>query len=776
MLEALPTGQPPRLVGPYRLLARLGAGGMGEVHLACRADAPTADPYRMVAVKTVREDLEVDGDFRTRFRREITAARAVNSPYAAALRDADADAAVPWLATEYVPGPSLAEAVTRAGALPVAAVRALGAALARALDSVHRAQVLHRDLKPANVLLGASGPKLIDFGIAQAFEATALTSTGLVVGSPGFMAPEHLVGSRAVVPASDVFCLGAVLAFAASGRGPFHDEEMASIIFRISRADAELSGVPEELRPVVERCLRLDPAERPTAAELVELLGAEVPTAFPWPGGVLSLLAEYGDSARRIGEAAASGAGVADLPTIGPEVPYSPTVAGRRAAAAEPSAPRRRPWGRIAAGAVAVAVLATVGAVVLNREDGTGGQGGQGGSAGATPSGGASSGSRTPTPSAGPVALDHVVQPYGGEGHASDFGRDGSDHKARPAGWSPWAVQVPAGVGPCSLGPEVLVCSGDGGSAVALRAADGTKLWTKPSRGAELQTGAQYPAVVGDVAWMTAHDGLVGYRLSDGKEVARQPGPGGVYAVKGTDLRGDVLYTTYVDSTDMEKPGGLVTAVGLVGGKPKERWRTPVAVFPESPVAAGGQVYVTGGGTVRALDAGTGKETARAQGLDSCFHVVVRAGRVLCPPSGSEGVDVLDARTLRRERTIGQGMRVTVPPAVNSAGVVALIDGERLATYDLKTGAERWSRQLDHDGSSIAFAGDRVLSVSQQSVTSVPVTDPPATLRGADTRSFQAPEGSGAVEGEEFASGVMVAGGAVFISLASGVLVSGYAP
>ncbi|CAM5424854.1 serine/threonine-protein kinase [Streptomyces tanashiensis] len=265
MLEALPPG-PPRLLGPYRLLARLGAGGMGEVHLACRADAPTADPYRMVALKTVREDLEVDGDFRTRFRREIAAARAVDGPGVARLVDADADAPSPWLATEYVPGPSLAEAVVRSGALPVAAVRALGVALARALADVHAVKMLHRDLKPANVLLAAAGPKLIDFGIAQAFEATALTSTGLVVGSPGFMSPEHLVGSRAVVPSSDVFCLGAVLAFAASGRGPFHDDEMAAVIYRISRAEAGLDGVPEELRPAVERCLRLDPAKRPSEA------------------------------------------------------------------------------------------------------------------------------------------------------------------------------------------------------------------------------------------------------------------------------------------------------------------------------------------------------------------------------------------------------------------------------------------------------------------------------------------------------------------------------
>ncbi|MGW7429526.1 protein kinase domain-containing protein [Streptomyces sp. NPDC054861] len=767
MLEALPVGQGPRLVGPYRLLARLGAGGMGEVHLACRTDAPTADPYRMVAVKTVREDLEVDGDFRTRFRREVGAARAVGSPYAARLVDADADAAVPWLATEYVPGPSLAEAVTRAGALPVDAVRALGAALARALVSVHAAKVLHRDLKPANVLLGAAGPKLIDFGIAQAFEATALTSTGLVVGSPGFMSPEHLVGGGAVVPASDVFCLGAVLAFAASGRGPFHDEEMASVVFRISRADAELDGVPSELRPVVERCLRLDPAERPSAEELVGLLGAEVPRVFPWPGGVLSLLAEYGDTARRIGEAAASGRGVADLPTLGPAVPYSPTAAGYRPAGAGPESRRTR-WGRITAGVAAVAVLAAVGVVFADRQDG------QAGSAGDTPGGGGGTTGTSPSAGAGPVALDRVIQPYGGEGRTGDFGAGGSDRESRPAGWSPWATAVDAGVGPCAVGPELLVCSGDGGAAVALRSADGKKAWSKPSRGSAPLTGGQYPAVVGEVAWMTGPDGLVGYRLSDGEEVGRLAAPGGAYAVKGTDLRGDVLYTTYMDGTDFEKPAGLVTAVSLAGGVPEERWRTAVDVFPETPVAAGGQVYVPGNGTVLALDARGGGRTARADGLDSCSDdIVVRAGRVLCPRVGEPGVEVLDARTLRRERILGRSMLVTARPAVSSAGVVALSDGTRLAMYDLETGAERWSGEAG--GQWVAFVGDRLLSGTRTAVSAVTVNDPAASPGGADRRVYNGPEGA-AVEGESIATGAVAAGGALFIGLADGVVVSGYAP
>ncbi|MEU6982989.1 protein kinase [Streptomyces sp. NPDC046324] len=772
MLVALPAGQPPRFVGPYRLLARLGAGGMGEVHLACRADAPTADPYRMVAVKTVREDLEVDGDFRTRFRREITAARAVNSPYAALLVDADADAAVPWLATEYVPGPSLAEAVQRAGALPVDAVRALGAALARALESVHGAKVLHRDLKPANVLLGASGPKLIDFGIAQAFEATALTSTGLVVGSPGFMSPEHLIGSRAVVPASDVFCLGAVLAFAASGRGPFHDEEMASVVFRISRADAELDGVPQELRPVVERCLRLDPAERPSAAELVRLLGAEVPAAFPWPGGVLSLLAEYGDSARRIGEAAASGAGVADLPTLAPQVPYSPTAMTARpdTAPAPGAVKRRRPWAAVAAGAVAVAVLGAVGISLLDDGErggssGGGTAGGGSGSGGSTPSGG-----DEPTTGSKPAALDHVVQPYGGEGHVNDYGKEGVDRAARPAGWSPWSVKVDEGVGPCALSPEVLVCSGDGGAVVALKAADGTKLWSRPGRGDLPRPTAQHPAVVGDRVYITGADGVTVHGLEDGRERGRIAEPDGGWAVKGTDLLDGVLYTTYLNVAD--ETSGLVTAVKL-GETDKELWRTPLASIPEVPVATGGRVYVPAGGTPVALDARTGKETARGAGATGCFSLVVHKGSVLCQAGEGRGIAVFDGKTLKNVRTFAMDTQGWGGFAVNAQGVVALSDRETFRLYDLATGKERW-KDAEHAGAEeLAFAGDRLLVTTGTQIRSMPLDDPEASDDRGNGIDVETAEGSSASQG---ANSFLAAGGALFVTTFDGQIVSGYAP
>ncbi|MFI0984200.1 protein kinase domain-containing protein [Streptomyces exfoliatus] len=771
MLEALPPGRPPRLIGPYRLLARLGAGGMGEVHLACRADDPTADPHRMVAVKTVREDLEVDGDFRTRFRREIAAARTVDGPGVARLLDADADASSPWLATEYVPGPSLAEAVVRAGALPIEAVRALGAQLAHALDAVHRVQVLHRDLKPANVLLGAAGPKLIDFGIAQAFEATALTSTGLVVGSPGFMSPEHLVGSRAVVPASDVFCLGAVLAFAASGRGPFHDDEMAAVIFRISRAEADLDPVPEELRPVLARCLRLDPAERPSAAEVAELLGGgEPPEVFPWPAGVLSLLAESREAARRAGEAAASGAGVADLPTLGPVVPYSPTAMSDRPVLPPVPVERRRPWGAVVAGAVAVAVLATAGVVLLNRTDGQGGASTGGAGGPGTPS--ASSGTTAP------ATLSQVVLPYGGRGRDNDFGGAGTDRAYRPAGWSPWLARTEAANGSCALSPEVLVCSGAGGALVGLDAADGRELWSVPGRPDEfgIMANAQYPAVVGDHVHVTGAAGVTAYGLRDGVRKGPPTGPGPDWAPKRTDFADGVLYTTYfrLDQVETGASSGLVTAVRLDGGggAGRELWRSPIDVTPEEIVAANGLVYLSALGTLVALDAGDGKEAGRA--AEPCLDMSVheRTGSVVCRDQEADAVVVLDGGSLKRLRTFGQA--VTVRPAVSAAGLVATVSGRRVTVYDLASGKQRWSAEppvAQSEVGQVVFADDRVLTAASDYVVSYPAAGPGSDDE-IDSFAPNLPDDFKA----EAAGELMAAGGALFLALPDGLVVTGYLP
>ena len=267
MMHELQPGDP-QLIGPYRLRGRLGAGGMGQVYLGLSPGG------RAAAVKVIRADLAQDPEFRARFRREITVARKVSGLFTAPVIDADVDGPVPWLATAYVPGPSLADAVSQHGPLPPRSVLALAKGLAEGLSAIHAAGVVHRDLKPANVLLAEDGPRVIDFGISRAVEASALTHTGLVVGSPGFMSPEQAEG-REVGPPSDIFSLGAVLAFAATGQGPFGTGSTPALVYRVVHSLPNLDNLPAGIRPLVERCLAKDPAQRPTAAQM--LAGASYP-------------------------------------------------------------------------------------------------------------------------------------------------------------------------------------------------------------------------------------------------------------------------------------------------------------------------------------------------------------------------------------------------------------------------------------------------------------------------------------------------------------------
>ncbi len=262
--EALAAGDP-RQVGRYRVVARLGAGGMGRVFLA---RSPGGRP---VAIKVVRAELADDPRFRQRFAREVAAARRVNGVFTAGVMDADPDADAPWLATAYVAGVSLTEAVTAHGPWAERSVRALGAGLVEALEAIHAAGVVHRDLKPSNVLVAPDGPRVIDFGISLAAEDTALTQTGSVVGTPGFMSPEQLTAAP-VGPPSDVFALGAVLAYAATGTGPFGTGSAHGVNFRAVYEPPELGGLPPGLRELIGRCLEKDFVRRPTVTELLERL------------------------------------------------------------------------------------------------------------------------------------------------------------------------------------------------------------------------------------------------------------------------------------------------------------------------------------------------------------------------------------------------------------------------------------------------------------------------------------------------------------------------
>jgi outer membrane protein assembly factor BamB len=289
-LEPLGAGDP-RVVGEYRLHARLGAGGMGRVFLGYSLAG------RAVAVKVVHPDLARDQAFLQRFRQEVAAAQAVSGAYTAPVVAAGLDDDPPWLATVFVAGPSLDAAVAAVGALPEPAVWKLAAGLVEALRAIHAASLVHRDLKPQNVLLAADGPRVIDFGIARALDGTVVTATGTVVGTPSFMSPEQAQGAPAG-PESDVFSLGCMLAFAATGTGPFGEGSPATLLYRIVHAAPALDRVPDALQGLVSACLAKHPGSRPLLSQLAYDIparatpGYATPASF-WPGALAEFVGAY---------------------------------------------------------------------------------------------------------------------------------------------------------------------------------------------------------------------------------------------------------------------------------------------------------------------------------------------------------------------------------------------------------------------------------------------------------------------------------------------------
>jgi outer membrane protein assembly factor BamB len=613
----------PRTIGPYEVLGRLGSGGMGEVYLA------EARGGLRLAVKVVRAEHAGDRTFRARFRHEVRAAQTVGGAgtYTARVVDADTEAARPWMATEFVAGPNLRDAVLDRGPLPADAVRLLAAALAEALAAIHAKGLVHRDLKPSNILLAPDGPRVIDFGIVRALEGTALTRTGVVVGSVGYLSPEQIRNGAQVVPASDVFSLGAVLAYASGGKEPFGEGQDSVVLLRILTGDVDLTAVPEEHLPLVESCLRDDPGARPTPAELVAAAGhtTESLRAGLRPGW-------YAPGSAKEPEVAQSGAHWVPAHDSGEResrVEYVAPVTVTDVPAVthvppQPAPPSRRRLLRAVTGGAGVLAAGGVGGWLWLRD---------------APDGSATAGAGSPT-GAPATGWQYKVEGLGGRR------------------------------GPCAAvspdGTRVYVGGADG----ALHALDldGRTVW-RTSLGAE----AMSPLATADGVYCLLEDGQEGAAklcaLGRGGKVrwTRSFAANSQFPVAADKL----ILVSYGDGSD----AGGVRAYAPDGSA---RWSTPTGPAPTGePVVADGVVYVgTFGDQVQALDAKTGErlwatkagsDTGRpalvgdtlvvGSGGEQMLHGISRAGRPLwdvtndkvygsrystCVPFGGLGVTASD--------------------------------------------------------------------------------------------------------------------------------------
>ena len=450
----------PKHIGPYRVIGLLGAGGMGRVYLGHRDDGVTA------AVKVINEELAQDAAFRERFRREVVATKAVTGRYVAAVIDYDIEGEQPWLATEYVPAPSLHTVIVKRGPLDAASVRTAGARLAEALAAIHAAGLVHRDVKPGNILISDEGPRLIDFGIARGAAVTTLTQTGAQLGTPQYMAPEQLRGRSRVGPAADVFALGLVLAFAVTGEHPFGQDDSYGIGFRIVYEDPQLDGVPGELATIIGRCLAKQPEDRPTPEQLAAALRGEAelgPATRPEtpPRGVAAAGAEAdeGEEERGAGTEPADRAGavvavVTDTaapaggaaPADGGDAPDTEGGAGGGTTArpgplpagyGNGREPERGPRRRVLAASAAAGAVALVVLLAVALDDGGGHAAAQGPGSQGTPRSSASSGSTPPATGGTPSGT-----PSGGSGSPSpshpsaSAGAPGKSAGATPPGSS----------------------------------------------------------------------------------------------------------------------------------------------------------------------------------------------------------------------------------------------------------------------------------------------------------------------------------------------------
>ncbi|MFJ2212966.1 PQQ-binding-like beta-propeller repeat protein [Streptomyces sp. NPDC101062] len=658
------TQHDPRRIGPFEVLGRLGAGGMGLVYLARSASG------RRVAIKTVRTELAEDQLFRVRFTREVEAARAVSGFYTAAVVDADPRAAVPWLATAYVPAPSLEEIVNECGPMPAQAVRWLAAGIAEALQSIHGASLVHRDLKPSNVLVVEDGPRVIDFGIASGVSNTRLTMTNVAVGTPAYMSPEQARDSRSVTGASDIFSLGSTLVFAATGHAPFHGANPVETVFMLLREGPDLEGLPDELRPLIESCMQMDAGLRPSPADLQSQLAPHLfasgsddsGTASAWLPDSATAMIERRRNGGRVAAAARAAA-----PAVPPQPLHQPP---RPAQAPDWDAAWRPDGGGRGSGGPAGA-----------HAGGHGGHGGHGAGHGGRPAPRpVAQGAAMPAaaPPASPVQLPGAPVPIG------PGPRVGDAHAVADAGPATGWIRPPAGLlgaePPHGAAPHPPVPPLPAPTQPPEGAADAQR-W-RPWRFRMSNDVWGTPVVDGDLLYVTSFE-VHALDVGSGRRQFKTRDVAWAMAVSGGRIHasdGPTLYA--LDST--------------TGA---ELWRLQTTSWVYSlKVDRGTVVTGTRGGGVQAWEASSGERLWEIAGAQTDFETpesgpTIHDGTVFVWKDAR--LQALDARsgTELWSYPIGDaascgGVPVRVSPA--SDGYLYVAAGTRVLSVDLVTGHVRW--------------------------------------------------------------------------------------
>ncbi|MFJ2262414.1 serine/threonine-protein kinase [Streptomyces sp. NPDC087844] len=682
----------PEYAGQYRLESHLGSGGMGVVHLARSASG------LRLAVKVINVEFARDPEFRGRFKQEVAAARRVSGAFTAPVVDADPEADRPWMATLFIPGPTLAEHVKRNGSLSSAQLRQVMAGLAEALRDIHRAGVVHRDLKPSNVLLAEDGPKVIDFGISRPSDSELRTETGKLIGTPPFMAPEQFRRPREVGPAADIFALGSVLVHAATGRGPFDSDSPYVVAYQVVHDEPDLTDVPGDLAPLIARCLAKEPDERPTPDELMAEL-RHVSSLYDTQAFIpAQRTAEAGTaSAEALGEASgASAAGSAEA------------VAGSRDRTTHVRGKRRMPAG---------------------SDDGGSRRAGGGDAGSHDPDSGTGAGSssvRSRHRGVLAVALGGVVAlAVGGALLAGLPGDDGSGgrpgsasggaRESAGAAFRPWATKVGTGregMAKCTYGGGALLCAGPGVLAGALGPRDGKARWTR-----SVKTGED-----GSVSAPVLSGGLVhAVTAAGGQLVALDPDTGrtswklntSVYG-GGAQYAGDTVLLTAGD--------GTVTGIDGKTGERLWHGRPAGGAQPAFAYFGGELAYAT-----TLTSDGTGTQVIAVDPRTGDVRWRHRLDGLLTPVGTRKGTLWLTAENATQETrsivgyTPGSESEERIPldlplpsatAALHGDAVYLLAAGGALVAVDIEAGTQRWRRETSVSRASAPTADDRNVYVS----------------------------------------------------------------